>query len=235
MDQPVTASAVGSSRKHITLDPDSPFVKFYLWFYDASPNRINTCKMFWAYALLLTVVVPVVVLLVHGLGALLAAYDKRFPRKPQPQPTILELEATRRAEQAEKQAKAKKGPSFLERMLERVSGSLSYFWAKFQKPITWAFRILVAALLVAAGAFAVYTIVVNWSEFIEWLWKFLALVVGTGFVLFLIIKAIEVLDRKGAFRSLKRRWRRGWARTVQFYNLVHDHTCAIVDLKDKRV
>lgn len=64
----------------IDLKRDSAAARFYLWLYEADPNKIDSCKLFWAFILAPLLILPV--LLIKGVGKVIDRWEKNHPPKP---------------------------------------------------------------------------------------------------------------------------------------------------------
>lgn len=157
----------------VNASRDAWYIRFYLWLYEASPNRINTCKLFWAFVFALPVLLIRVLL-----GLAVAVYD-RVPKRSKSKVEAYDINEPENDD-----------PSRIELKLEAVSNKLSAFWARFQTPITWIFFGFCAGFLALCAVYIIIAIIQN----------LVAALIGIGIgvaaiVLFAILLALA--ERKG--------------------------------------
>lgn len=199
---------------HLTQDRNAKYIRFYLWLYDASPNRINTCKLLWAY--LFAPIVLVFRLLFEVVATVLDLLPKRqvdwVARDRQ-----YAIEAEKRRLKAI--TKKQKGPSRLERWLDAVATKLSAVYVKVAPVIKWAFILVALGVGVAAAVFIVLAIIANPVDallIVGGTLAFLAVCAGIA-ALFL---ATPVGKQVGGFFSF----------LGSLFKSFHHHTCAKIDL-----
>lgn len=204
---------------HLSFDRDSKFIRFYLWLYGAKANRINTCKLFWAYVFApLALIVKGVVVAVAPI--LNAALD-RIPHKTESQKDA-EWAARREEARQRRLEKEATGPGKAERFLDKVSSFFSVVYAKVA-PVIKVVAIGLGVLLGLAGVAGLVYIAITAPLA---LLTVAAIVIGGGIVVFVIILGIEWLDKRSEEKG-----------EVPFFSTMkklfigfHRHTCAKVNL-----
>jgi hypothetical protein len=200
------AEAYGELPHTVEVDEDSRAIRLYLWTYAARADRINTCKLFWAFVFL-PLVLPFSAA-IHGIAKLVLWLDSRRPEEPKtytppPEPT---------------------GPSKGEKALESVSGFMAKFWFKIQPLLKWGGIALGTLLALAIVGGLVLIILQDPMGVLTAALIFLGIVAAAAAVVGLFVGAIHLLDKSdrvhGFFRLMK-----------QLGRSVHDHTCANVRVK----
>jgi hypothetical protein len=182
------------------------FMSLFIWFWDCEGEPLNTCLIFWG-TLFMIVGWPIRLLL----GFLSTIFRRVASVLPDPKP---EEPKAKREEEDE-------GPSRAARFLVKLADLAGAFWFKFQTPITWAFRIFVGCVILAAAAYVIYGLTtVAWSWAILWivLESLTFIIVGSGAFVGLLVYGERRSRRNKPKRHLIRR----------IYRAVHDHTCANV-------
>lgn len=216
-----TKTVAEDDRYHVSLRRDSRIIRFYLWLYEARPNRINTCKLFWAYIL------APFALIFRGIFAILAPVFAAIERhRDRHRPTFEQRQEWRQAAKRKANAKAARGPGRMERWLEAFTGFAGMVWFRLQKPITYlAFTIGVLCAVAIVG-FLIYECITKPIEVLI----FLGFVVGIVLLGLLLIVVFAWLDQSGKGKAGMNRF----GNTMKTcYRAVHDHTCAIVDVQEK--
>jgi hypothetical protein len=205
------------NRYHISLSEDSWIIRFYIWLYEATPGDINTCKLFWAYvfaplvlpfALVLRFLALVFGPLAEIIGQRLDDRRRRQPESAPPEP---------------------RQKSRAERFLIKTGEVLGVIWFKLQKPLQYLMLTLGIGIAVACLALFIYTLVTNpYDVFIGFL-TVLAIVVAIAIAVGIItLFAATPVGTKAAapFRTF-------WRVMRIAGHAVHDHTCAIVDVRQE--
>lgn len=215
-----TKTVAEDDRYHVSLDAESRIIRFYLWLYEASPNRINTCKLFWGYVL------APLFLVLRGVFEAGAFVVDLFPKRPEPsldeRLAVIKERSEDRA--ARLRRRAEQGPGRFEHWLENIGGFLSTAWFKLQKPITWIGIAIGVAIIVGAAGVLIYILVTEPMAFLVGV----LLIVGVLAIAFLIMALFTWLDSTGKGAAGMDRF----GRTMKAcFRAVHDHTCAVVDVK----
>lgn len=217
-------------RYHISLSADSWIIRWYVKVYEANPNNINTCKLFWAYVFM----IPALLLIGFAKAAEFVVVpiadrynDWKYSRRknkpitvapPPPQPIPIE----------NLPPPGPKPKSAREEWLERISAFLGMAWYKLQKPLTVIAGIIGLAIVVGIVGLVVLA-------FIKDFWGVLtAIGIMVGIVLLAIaaIALIAYLDQSGKAKRAGNGIK-SFGRTMKrCFHAFHDHTCAIVDIKE---
>ncbi len=188
----------------VEVDAQSRMIRLYLWAYSARVNRINTCKLFWAFVFM-PFWLPFVVV---GKGMFVPAagwLGEKIPdRKPRPYVPPVENPE----------------PSKGERAIESIGNFMGRSWFRIQPLLKWGGILIGIAIAVAL----IFLAATN----LDWVLEALIVVgISVGMILalgLLLGGTITLLDKSrkvhGFFRLMKVLGRN-----------VHTHTCANVRVK----
>lgn len=123
---------------HLKQSRDAAHIRFYLWLYEAREDRINTCKLFWAYLF-----APFALIFRAVVGAVTAASSVLPERTRKPKPV-----------------RAWDEPSKPEQFLDGASTKLSGVYAKVATPLKWI-ALTFAGLVALAAAIIIVVAVIN--------------------------------------------------------------------------
>lgn len=213
----------------LTVRPNL-FIRTYLKFYKADRRNINTCKLFWG-GVGMVVLPPILLvlsplfLLVYGIltiGEKVQEHsrakgwvEQQLAFEPEPEP----------------------GPSRREQWLEWVSIHAPMLWAKIGKPVTWVFRILVGAALIALAAYGVYhlgdlLIGIDWADVLPTLG-----IVVLGALVFAAVAGSLIFGGMYLHEKYRKTHPKVQKPSVfkAVFRSIHDHTCAriVVDESEK--
>lgn len=223
------AGHAGSERKRIGAKRDSLHIRLYLWLYDASPSRINTCKLLWAY-LLMPIVLPLRVILAPFFAAVGWVADRVPKREKKFDLAEYERERDRRVAKAKaKAAKAQareENPGRLERGLDSFSAGASAWYARWQNAFKWAAVTVGLAFTAGVVALLVYEIVTNFVVFLTVVGFSILGAVAVGGLIYVIY----LLDSKGVLKRAAQGIKEFWHLLKDLGRSFHNHTCADVEL-----
>jgi hypothetical protein len=221
------------SRYHIKAQR-SLLIRAYLKLYEADPNSINTCKLFWGIVFMVPVSILAGIFWVFIRPCLLLAdhlqesYRAKHPPVYDDLEDYLPVEATPRK------------PSKGERFLSWVSVKATMLKFRLGPPFTAFARFvgrvlpyLAVVIMAAVVVFVAYTLATNWDAIWHAIWSVLptaALVIGALLVVIGVGLGLIWLNEK---TKAKRKPRQNRGLLKKAFESVHNNTCAIIDLEDE--
>jgi hypothetical protein len=226
-----TKSTTVDGRHHIKTKR-SLYIRAFLKLYDANPETLDTCKLFWG-----TMFAPLAVLVILFLTPIAwvsEQIDQRFiiPRR-HARWAREDAERTARYSDWENIVEEEpSGPSRREQMLSKVANFMGAAWFKVSAGIARALPFLGVVLALAIIAFFVYAVIVWTTVVLQCLLAVLVIAassaVGTGIIMLMVF----AYNKYREHHPKRPRIKREHSTLRQAFESVHNHTCAKIDIED---
>lgn len=203
------------------------FIRSFVKFYGLSkPYDLNTCKLFWGTIGM--VVLPILLLALSPLIAIVVPLGFAADKVKESN-TRRRIEARNAPPAPPSRAKRTRAD-----FLTKLSMWGSAFWFKVQTPVTWLFRIVAGAVILAVVV-AVILLVIQGIGAISW--GAVLPVVGYLLIVAAVLLAIGFFLGRPFLKWLESRPTKP-AKTKKpsvikaVFNSIHDHTCANIKVAD---
>jgi hypothetical protein len=185
---------------HARVSQDAWYLRFYIWLWEADPDRVDFCKLFWGLAVFAWVGLLLKPFIVGGewLGNKL---DDRRRRRVQAQPELSweEKAKLRRQARAEAEARLKRRQERFERwfgwapvLADRIVGFAQRSWPVVKWPVYGVGAILAAATVGGAGYGLYYIATTNPAWFLIIPGLVLGALILTGIILLVRTQPVAV-------------------------------------------